>query len=165
MRQPTKEQPKGRSGDAADEVVWTEHSQQELRLLYGESAEAVLFAKAQQWKTVGATLIVYLVLIVIARILPPDSGFASYLALLIFVFTPASLYILLIYQLWQFTEKQKLDAIAERFSGIARTIRAIKSAREANFHRYTLFLCMVGVVLLGGIVTYGAIMSLADAAR
>jgi hypothetical protein len=160
MRQPTKEQP-NRSDDDDSELVMTEHSYEELRLLYRESSESVLFAKAQQWKTVGATLIVYLVLIIIARILPTDSGYANYLALLIFVFTPSSMYILLIYQLWQYTEMLKLDAIAERFSGPARAIRAIKSKREANFHRYTLFLCMFGVVILGGAVTYGAIMSLA----
>ena len=34
-----------------------ESTHSEMRLLYRESVDTVLFAKAQQWKTVGATLL------------------------------------------------------------------------------------------------------------
>ena len=159
MKKPTRESSK----DAADEMVQSELSpatSNELRQLYDESVRAVFFAKTQQWNTLGATLLVYLVLIVIARMMPTESGVAYYLALLVFVITPAAIYIVLIYQLWQHTEKQKQDAIAAHFSAMFRQIRAIKSTREADFHRYTLFLFMVAMLIIGGGVAHGTIQTL-----
>ena len=47
------------------ELDETTHS--ELRVLYKESSGAVLFAKAQQWWTVGSTLTFYVVLMLIAK--------------------------------------------------------------------------------------------------
>ena len=155
MKPPAKDEPPAEQGDGV-----TEHTHAELHLLYGESMGARVFAKAQQWKTVGATLLVHVVLIVIARIVPADSGLAYYFALLIFVITPGAIFVLLVYQLWQHTEKQKMDAIARRFSETAREFRAMKSTREANFHRYALFFCMAVLVVLGGWVTNAAINSL-----
>ncbi len=159
MKKPTKDAGK----DAGDEEVQSDLSEatlSELRQLYDESVRAVFFAKNQQWNTLGATLLVYLALMVIARMMPPESGVAYYLALLVFVVTPATIYILLIYQLWQSTEKQKQDAISARFSMQCRSVRGIKSTREADFHRYTLFIFMVGMLLIGGGVTHGVISSL-----
>lgn len=159
MKKPTRDASK--EGD--DELVQSELSpatSSELRQLYDESVRAIFFAKNQQWNTLGATLLVYLVLIVIARMMPPEAGVAYYLALLVFVITPAAIYILLIYQLWQQTEKQKQDAIAQRFSALFRQVRAIKSTREADFHRYTLFLFMVAMLLIGGGVAHGTISAM-----
>jgi hypothetical protein len=159
VKKPTRESGK----DPGDETVQSEllpATSSELRQLYDESVRAVFFAKGQQWKTLGSTLLVFLVLIVIARMMPPESGVAYYLALLVFVITPAAIYIVLIYQLWQHTEKQKQDAISAHFSALFRQIRAIKSTREADFHRYTLFLFMVTMLIIGGAVAHGAISAL-----
>lgn len=158
MKKPTKEADKDDDETAQSDLSAATSS--ELRQLYDESVRAIFFAKHQQWTTLGSTCVVYMALMVIARMMPPESGVAYYLALLVFVITPATIYILLIYQLWQSTEKQKQDAVAARFSSSFRHIRAIKSTREANFHRYTLFLFMVGMLLIGGGVTHGVISSL-----
>ena len=132
----------------------------ELQLLYKESTATVLFAKALQWKTVGATLVVYILLIGIAKFVTDDPRFFKGLEAIILLATPASILILVIYQIWQHTEQQKLSAIAARFSSIFRDIRRIKVRFEANIHRYTLLAFMILIILLGSTVAFTTVAAL-----
>ena len=86
-----------------------ESTHAELRLLYRESVDTVLFAKAQQWKTVGATLLLYLVFLVIAKFVSNDPFLIQGLGAIVLIATPPALVLLVVYQLWQNTERNKLN--------------------------------------------------------
>jgi hypothetical protein len=130
-----------------------ELTHRELLNLFDESSRTILFAKAQQWKTVGSTLAIYLVLVALARYVSAAPAYVSYLEIFVFLATPAAWLILIIYQFWQHTELSKLQAASVNFSSIYRRIRRIKSGREANLHRYILFGFMAGIILMGGVLT------------
>ena len=149
-----KEEPQGRETVPSD-LDETTHA--ELRLLYREAADNVLFAKTQQWKTVGSTLVVYISLIAIAKFVLSDWSdwdFLKGLQAIVFLVAPAAILILLIYQVWQHTEQEILTSIGKRFSSLFRDTRAIKSRLDANVHRYILLVFMISMVLLGGVITY-----------
>ena len=129
----------------------------EMRVLYQESTHAVLFAKAQQWRTVGSTLVLYAVLIAIAQFVIKDPALLRGLQAIIIVAAPAAVVILIFYQSWQYAEQRKLEAVAGDFSSYFRDVRAIKSRLEANIHRYVLLLFMVVIVALGAIVTFSTL--------
>ena len=58
----------------------------------------------------------------------------------------------MLYQVWQNTEREKLRDISSHFSSFSQFTRAIKSSREANVHRYTLLLFMIGAIIIGNAV-------------
>ena len=124
----------------------------ELCLLYRESADSVRFAKAQQWKSLGATLVIYAALMVIAGFNPKAELFVKFLLVASFLVGAGSIYALVIYQVWQNTERAKIRAVARNLSSLAREIRALKPMREANVLRYTLLAFMIISVLLGNAV-------------
>lgn len=130
----------------------------EMRVLYDEASDAVLFAKAQQWRTVGSTLVLYAVLIAIAQFVIRDAALLHGLRAIIIVATPAAVVILIFYQSWQYAEQRKLEAIARDFSSYFREVRAIKSRLEANIHRYVLLLFMVVIIGLGATVTFSTLL-------
>ena len=132
----------------------------ELRLLYRESVDAILFAKAQQWKTVGATLLLYLVFLFIAKFVSNDPVLNQGLGAIVMVATPPALVILVFYQLWQNTERSKLDNIGEHFSSQFRNIRAVNSRMEANIVRYLLLVFMMTIIVLAAIVTFFTLIEL-----
>jgi hypothetical protein len=152
-----KEKPKEAEAEAVEEPnqpsELDELTHRELLNLFDESSRTMLFAKAQQWKTVGSTLMVFVVLVALARYVSAAPAYVSYLEIFVFLATPAALLILVIYQFWQHTELSKLQAAALNFSSLYRRIRRIKSGREANIHRYILFGFMAGIILLGAVLT------------
>ena len=125
----------------------------ELMLLYRESADSVRFAKSQQWKTLGTTLLVFGALILIQKYYNYNLWFMKAMFTTVILVTGAAIYALVIYQVWQYTEREKIAKIASRFSTLAREIRAIKSERESNVFRYILLLFLIGGVLIGGLVS------------
>ncbi|MBI4183174.1 MAG: hypothetical protein HY521_04140 [Proteobacteria bacterium] len=137
----------------------TTHS--ELRLLYDESAESILFAKAQQWRTMGSTLLLYVALIAIAKVAPSNIAFVKGLSFVSFIASPAAIIILIIYQMWQHTEMKKHAVIEKHFSSLFRDVRAIKSRLEADIHRYALLLMMIVMIVIGNVVTFQMLALLA----
>lgn len=59
------------------------------------------------------------------------------------------IYALALYQTWQNTERHKLREIGMHLSSYTQSVRAIKSSREANVHRYTLLAFMIITALMG----------------
>lgn len=131
-----------------------EASHAELRMLYRDAANAILFAKALQWKTLGATLLIFLVLVLAGRFVRPDELFVKVLVVSAMVLAGAAIYTLCIYQAWQGTERDKQSKIARSFSSLTREILAIKVASEANVHRYILLAFMAVSILFGCAVLY-----------
>ncbi len=121
----------------------------ELRLLYEESTRILLFAKAQQWKTLGVTLLVFAGLIVMADYISNNTLFVRIVVGSIFLISIGAIYTLVLYQFWQNTERAKLRSIAQYFSSVFKDIRAVKSSDEANLHRYILLSFMIISIVLG----------------
>ena len=124
----------------------------EMLMLYTESANSVRFAKAQQWKSVGATLLVFVGLMTVAHLAKDNVVLVKTAAFVSFLFSVAAIYTLILYQAWQNTEREKLREIAKNLSNLFVKIRTIKSSREANVHRYTLFIFMALAILIGNAI-------------
>lgn len=126
----------------------------EMRLLYGEASKAILFAKDQQRKTVGFTILIYMLLIAVAEIAPSHVGFVKVLAFLSFLVSPVAISMLVIFQFRQLTESEKRRAIGSHFSSIFQEIQDMQSRTEANIHRHILLGVMIAVVALGNAITF-----------
>ncbi|GAB4231700.1 MAG: hypothetical protein Tsb0032_37850 [Kiloniellaceae bacterium] len=124
----------------------------EMCMLYKESADSIRFAKAHQWKSLGATLLVFGGLIALAQLAPNNATLINLIIAISFLCSCAVIYMLALYQTWQNTEREKLRDIAGHFSSFSQFTRAIKSSREANVHRYTLLLFMIVAIVLGNLL-------------
>jgi hypothetical protein len=131
-----------------------EKTHAELKLLYRNSSETVLFAKEMQWKTVGSTLVVYVILIAIGKFISRDPTLITLLKGTMILSAIGAIYSLFIYQFWQHDELKKLKAAGDHFSNLFKKLRDIKSHKESNVHRYTLLSFMICILLLGGFITY-----------
>jgi len=124
----------------------------EMCMLYRESADSIRFAKAHQWKSLGATLLVFAGMITLARLAPDNATLTNLVIAVGFISSSAVIYMLVLYQVWQNTEREKLRDVAGHFSSFSQFTRAIKSSREANVHRYTLLAFMIVAILLGNLL-------------
>jgi hypothetical protein len=124
----------------------------EMCMLYKESADSIRFAKAHQWKSLGATLLVFAGLIGLVQLAPANGTLINTVIVISFACTAAVIYMLTLYQVWQNTEREKLRDISGHLSSYSQFTRAIKSSREANVHRYTLLGFMITAVLLGNLL-------------
>ena len=126
----------------------------EISLIYQKASDALLFVKAQQWWTVGSTLIVFLAFLGIAKLTDAGPSFANKLTALMIIVTCAAIFMLVIYQFWQHNELARIHAVTRHFSPTFQKIQALKSPTEGDIHRYTLLGFMIAVVILGAIVTH-----------
>ncbi len=156
---------KKKGHDADDEVAEFENepsslddlSHAELCMLYKESTESIRFTKTQQWGTVGATLLLFGGMITIAHFAPPGSRLEGYLSGSTIVIACVAIFVLIIYQFWQYNEVRKITYMAKQFSSLLREVRSLKSASEGNFHRYTFLIFMISMVILGASVSVASI--------
>ena len=132
----------------------------EMCMLYKESADSIRFAKAHQWKSLGATLLVFGGMIALGQLAPNNMTLVNLIIAVSFLSTAAVIYILVLYQVWQNTEREKLRDISSHFSSFSQFTRAIKSSREANVHRYTLLLFMIGAIVIGNVLVVLAVSPL-----
>ncbi len=126
----------------------------EVCMLYRESTETLRFVKNLQWKTVGATLMTDLGLIFVAIFINADSGLANKFMAITLLLAMSVIFTLIIYQFWMHNEMEKISSMEGHLSDIFKQIRAVKSSREANVHRYTLLIFMSVVICLGALVVY-----------
>ena len=132
----------------------------ELRTMYRVCQENILFAKSIQWRTVGSTLIVFMLFVVACHFFDKDKFFVKTVTGLSFAFSAGAIYALSIYQSWQGTEREKVRTILDGFSSAARDVHRIKSRIEANIHRYILFAFMVITILIANYLTVVLLMKL-----
>ncbi|MCW8836144.1 MAG: hypothetical protein OQJ99_07230 [Rhodospirillales bacterium] len=126
---------------------------EELRLMYDRASEAVLFSKNIQWRSVGSSLVVFGAIIAIDVFVPAGKFLATFLTLLSIVLATGVVFVLVMYQWWQFNEINRIVEIEKHFSSLYIKIRDIKDRRDGNLHRYTLLFFMCAVVVLGAVVT------------
>ena len=128
----------------------------ELLMLYEESASSIRFSKNQQWRTLGASLLTLLAIVLLAHLagrLAQDFIRAS--IVLCSMVASAALYIMIVYQLRHNADHKKLREISSNFSNLFRDVRALTPSWEETFYRTTLLLFMiVAEILIAAICIY-----------
>lgn len=143
--------------DDRDDAELNELTHAELRMLYQESTETLRFAKSLQWKTAGATLTIFAGLIFMAKFIDANKVLIDKFMLIIILLSIAAIFTLILYQFWQANEHAKINFMNKKFSHVYRAVRARKSKREGNIHRYTLLIFMMTSIILGAVVAHWAL--------
>jgi Na+/melibiose symporter-like transporter len=130
------------------------HTHAELRLSYEESTETMRFVKNHQWKTVGATLLVFFALIFVAGFVDADAQLARQFMGITITISCAAIFMLVLYQFWTHNEQTKINHMQPHMSSFFADIRALKSKREGNIHRYVILSFMIIVIFLGALVVH-----------
>ena len=124
----------------------------EIQMLYAESTKTLRFVKTLQWKTVGAKLLIDLALIMIAVSVNADQKLINVFMAITLLITAATILVLVFYQFWMHNEMRKINRMESQLSSLFKSIRAMKSSKEGNIHRYTLLSFMAISIILGAIV-------------
>jgi heme/copper-type cytochrome/quinol oxidase subunit 4 len=125
-----------------------EQTHAEMLMLYHEAVKASSFGKLQQWRSMAIGLIAIIGLGVLGANVAKESflfRIAEFLAVLVGL---SAIYLILFYQFWQNTEREKLVRIMARLSNLARSVRGISSGREASLRRYVVLGFMILVILV-----------------
>ena len=130
-----------------------ENTHAEMRELYGVTAQGLLSARDRQWKLVGAVLLVFVAMMVIAQALVIEAPMAKGLALASFLVSAAAIYILALYQIWQNTEAGRLEQIGSTFSSLFREIVGQQNRRDTRLHGYIILAFMILAIILGNAAT------------
>jgi len=137
------------------------HTHAEMQMLYRESTETLRFVKNHQWKTVGATLMVYFALIFVAGFIDAERELTRQFMGITITVCCASIFMLVLYQFWTHNEQTKINNMQPHMSSLFADIRALKSKREGNIHRYVLLLFMMIVIILGALVVHLSLVKIA----
>lgn len=131
-----------------------DNTHNEMLALYRESTRTILYAKTRQWRTLGAACVANAAIVTIGQVFPVDASFYRILVVLSFLVSSMAICILIIYQIWQHTEVQKLRRISSFLSNYFLIIRQIKGRGEANIHRYILLAVMVISIMVANLIAY-----------
>lgn len=129
----------------------------ELRTMHGNAATAILFAKAVQWGAVGLSLAVFTSAIIVDRMASPNHPLTGLLSIAIILFACGMMFLLFMYQMWQFNEIKRARLIETLFSSYCRRVNNIESRRERNVERYTMLVFKAAVVIGSAIIALMAI--------
>jgi len=128
----------------------------ELLLLYDESATSIRFSKTQQWRTLITSLSTLLAVVIFAYMAGRKAD--SYMQtsiILCSLIASSAIYIIIIYELRQNSDRKKLKEISIQFSNLFRRVRNLTPAWEEIFYRLTLLIFMtVAVVMFTAICIY-----------
>ena len=130
-----------------------ENTHAEMRILYSDSTIAVRFAKERQWKLTGAVLLVFAGMMIAAQIQVIEANMAKGLVLASFLVSAASIYMLIIYQVWQGNETTRQVAISAQFSSLFKDILGPQAVREGHVHGIIILTFMIFGIILGNAAT------------
>ncbi|NQU71873.1 MAG: hypothetical protein HQ514_15070 [Rhodospirillales bacterium] len=156
---PDNDEPKSESdgleliASGADELTHAE-----LLCLYQDSEQNIRFSKLIQWRTTIVTLAIFICFAWLAHYSSRNGDMIKILIILTYVVGPIALYMLVIFQSWQGTERKKIQLIISNLSNLARNIYNTKSKREADVERYILLFFMGCAILTGGFLTLSRLL-------
>ena len=130
---------------AASELDERTHA--EMLMLYHEAVKTSRFGKAQQWRSMAIGVAAVFGLGVIGAQVPEDAFLFRLVQFLGVVIGLAAVYLIVFYQFWQNTEREKLVRIMAHLSNFARAIRGMSSGREASLRRFMVLGFMILVIL------------------
>jgi hypothetical protein len=121
-----------------------------MLMLYHEAVKTSRFGKIQQWRAMAIGVAAIFGLGVLGANLSGDAFLFRLVQFLAVVIGLAAVYLIVFYQFWQNTEREKLVRIMARLSNLSRSIRGMSSSREASLRRLVVLGFMV-VVILGAV--------------
>jgi len=124
-----------------------ERTHAEMLMLYHEAVKTSRFGKMQQWRSMAIGVFSIFALGVLGAHVPDDAFLFRLVQFLAVVIGLAAVYLIVFYQFWQTTERDKLIRIMSRFSNLSRSIRGMSSGREASFRRLVVLGFMVLVIV------------------
>jgi hypothetical protein len=124
-----------------------ERTHAEMLMLYHEAVKTSRFGKAQQWRSMAIGVAAIFGLGVIGAHVSEDTFLFRLVQFLGVVIGLAAVYLIVFYQFWQNTEREKLVRIMARLSNLSRSIRDMSSAREASLRRLMVLGFMLLVIL------------------
>lgn len=129
----------------------------EALALYRDAEANIRFSKGLQWRMVGGTVALFVLLVGSVYVVRADAAYARMITFLTIVISCAAIYSLSIHQSWQKTERLKVRRIVGSLSNLSQEVFALKSRIEANVHRYIFLAFMIGAIVL---MNYVAVMLL-----
>jgi hypothetical protein len=134
-----------------------EMTHQELRVMHREASSSMLFAKAVQWGAVGISMIIFTAAIFVDRSGRPLDAFDNLLSISIILFACGAIFMLFMYQMWQFNEIKRIRLIEAHFSSFTRRVNNVESRREKAVERYTMLVFKMALVIGSAVVAITAI--------
>ncbi len=126
-----------------------ERTHAELLMLYQDSAVSVRFARERQWKLVGAALLLFAAIVAVPELVDISAFGAKGLALAGFLIGASTVYVLVVYQVWQNAELRRMQTIGGRFSNLFSALGGHNAAREGKLHGYIILFFMIAAIGLG----------------
>jgi hypothetical protein len=124
-----------------------ERTHAEMLMLYHEAVKTSRFGKVQQWRSVAIGVFAIFGLGVLGAHVSEDAFLFRLVQFLAVIVGLAALYLIVFYQFWQNTEREKLVRIMARFSNLSRSIRGMSSGREASLRRFMVLGFMILVIV------------------
>src|SRR4051812_27546183 len=128
-----------------------ERTHAEMLMLYHEAVKTSRFGKHQQWRSMAIGVIAIFGLGVLGAQVSEDDFLFRLVQFLAVVIALAAVYLIVFYQFWQNTEREKLVRIMARLSNLSRSIRGMSSGGEASLRRFMVLGFMI-LVILGAVV-------------
>lgn len=122
----------------------------ELLCMYKDTEENIRFSKLLQWRTTGATLVIYVLVALLAQEYRNRGDMTQLLIMLTFAIGSAAIGTLAIFQSWQSIERAKIRVTIGKLSSLARDVYNTKPRLAANIERYILLAVMFGTILTAG---------------
>lgn len=146
-----------KESNGGEMIILGDKEHREALTLYRESTDTLRFVKNHQWNTVGATLLCFLGISMIAWMADADEALAAKLMGIAIILSCSVILTLILYQFWTHNEISKIEAIDQHLSPFFSKIRRHKPRREGDIHRYLILAFMISTIILGGVVVHLAL--------
>jgi len=124
-----------------------ERTHAEMLMLYHEAVKTSRFGKLQQWRSMAIGVVSIFALGVLGANVSEDAFLFRLVQFLAVMIGLAAIYLIVFYQFWQNTEREKLVRIMARLSNLSRSIRGMSSGREASLRRFVVLGFMILVIV------------------
>jgi len=124
-----------------------ERTHAEMLMLYHEAVKTSRFGKLQQWRSMAIGVFAIFCLGALGAHVSTDAFLFRLVQFLGVMVGLTAIYLIVFYQFWQNTERDKLIKIMSRLSNLSRSIRGMSSRREASLRRFVVLGFMILVIL------------------
>ena len=124
-----------------------ERTHAEMLMLYHEAVKTSRFGKDLQWRSMAIGIVAIFGLGMLGAHVSEDGFLFRLVKFLAVVIGLAAVYLIVFYQFWQNTEREKLVRIMARLSNLSRSLRGMSSGREASLRRFMVLGFMILVIL------------------
>jgi len=134
-----------------------ETTHRELSAMYRDASANIQFAKLVQWIVIGLSTIVYSTAVTAVNLSASGKTLANLFTIAIILLSCGAMFMLFMYQMWQFNEIKRARMIETLFSSYCRKVNNIESRRERNVERYTMLVFKAAVVVGSAVIALMAI--------